>query len=247
MNRCLASVVGLPLLLGGLTANGEAGRAEAPPAPPAPAITLGERDARVKPRRAGFQHTAAGVIDMAQPAPDTVVITMTGVAVAGAHPCKASVAAQDFDLEQCFEVLLDKPEGRGLKLAVEARVVGLLRSHWGGGVAEESAACASVSCGPAEVVTVCAPPHSVSGHANLSINDHAGPVTVALVPGKYTLHQTFHVAVHHPCNVIPHKAASAEFAPEPALDPLWISHWEPFHGAVKKDFGFQVTLKVSAE
>jgi hypothetical protein len=47
--------------------------------------------------------------------------------------------------------------------------------------------------------------------------------------------------------VLPCKAASAEFAPEPALDPLWISYWEPFHGAQKKDFGFQVTIKVSAE
>ena len=35
--------------------------------------------------------------------------------------------------------------------------------------------------------------------------------------------------------------------PDPALDPLWISAWEPFHGAAKKDFGFQVTLKVAAE
>jgi hypothetical protein len=40
------------------------------------------------------------------------------------------------------------------------------------------------------------------------------------------------------------KAASAEFAPDPGLDPLWISYWEPFHGAAKKDFGFQVTMKV---
>jgi len=43
----------------------------------------------------------------------------------------------------------------------------------------------------------------------------------------------------------PCKAASAEFAPEQALDPLWISYWEPFHGAAKKDFGFQITLKVA--
>ncbi len=29
-----------------------------------------------------------------------------------------------------------------------------------------------------------------------------------------------------------------------AFDPLWLSYKEPFHGAIKKDFGFQVTLKV---
>src|SRR5204863_246480 len=46
---------------------------------------------------------------------------------------------------------------------------------------------------------------------------------------------------------LPCKSASAEFAPDPALDPLWISYWEPFHGAVKKDFGLQVILKVAED
>jgi hypothetical protein len=63
------------------------------------------------------------------------------------------------------------------------------------------------------------------------------------VPGCYTLHQTFSIMATHPCSVLPCKAASAEFAPD-ALDPLWISYWEPFHGAQKKDFGFQVTLRI---
>ena len=43
------------------------------------------------------------------------------------------------------------------------------------------------------------------------------------------------------------KASAAEFAPESALDPLWLSYREPFHGALKKDFGFKVTLRVEAE
>jgi hypothetical protein len=61
---------------------------------------------------------------------------------------------------------------------------------------------------------------------------------------KYTLAQSFVVSAGHPQSLRPCKAASAEFAPDPALDPLWISYWEPFHGAVKKDFGFQITIKV---
>jgi hypothetical protein len=224
--------------------------AQGPPPAPAPAkasITLYERHGHVTPQRHGFQHTGAGNIDVAQPSPDTVVITMTGVAVAGPHPCKASTASMDFDLNQCFEVSVDRTEVRTAKLTVEARVIGLLRSgHCGKGTAEESGGCATVSAGPAALVTVCAPPHSVSGGENLSINDHEGPVTVPVGVGKYTLHQTFHVAVHNPRGLCG-KASSAEFAPDPALDPLWISYWEPFHGAAKKDFGFQVTLKVAAE
>jgi hypothetical protein len=68
-----------------------------------------------------------------------------------------------------------------------------------------------------------------------------------VVAGKYTLHQLFGITAAHSRSLLPCKAASAEFAPDPALDPLWISYWEPFHGANKKDFGFQITLKVAPE
>jgi hypothetical protein len=90
------------------------------------------------------------------------------------------------------------------------------------------------------------PPHSVYGKCEaMAVNDHDGPKTAPVMPGKYTLNQTFSIGAHSK-NIFC-KRPSAEFAPDPALDPLWISYWEPFHGVVKKDFGFQVTLKVSAE
>jgi hypothetical protein len=236
----------LPILLGLLLA-APALRAQPAAAPPPPTITLYERHGHVTPQRAGFQHTGGGNIDVVQPTPDVVIVTMTGVAVAGACPLKDSVASMDFDLTQCFEIAVDKPEGKKLKLTAEARVVGLLRSHHKSGVAAESGACATVTCGPSEVLTVSAPSHSASCDDNLSINDHDGPASAPVVPGKYTLHQSFHVSVTHGKCLVPFKAASAEFAPDPALDPLWISYFEPFHGAIKKDFGFQVTIKVAVE
>ena len=67
------------------------------------------------------------------------------------------------------------------------------------------------------------------------------PVT----PGKYTLHQTFRIAAQSECILF--KRPSAEFAPDPALDPLWISYFDPFHGVKKDSFGFQVTVKVAVE
>ncbi|HKB40135.1 MAG TPA: hypothetical protein VKD72_27115, partial [Gemmataceae bacterium] len=75
------------------------------------------------------------------------------------------------------------------------------------------------------------------------VNDHDGPKKIPVQPGKYVLHQTFTITAESSCFLC--KRPSAEFAPDPALDPLWISYWEPFHGVIKKDFGFQVTLKVS--
>jgi hypothetical protein len=48
----------------------------------------------------------------------------------------------------------------------------------------------------------------------------------AVVPaGKYTLPVAFGVRAAQQKRVLPRKAASAEFAPDPCLDPLWISYW----------------------
>jgi hypothetical protein len=223
-----------------LTINVQAAQPAAPPV----SINLGSRHAFVSPSRVGFTHTGGGNIDVQQPSPDTVVITMTGVAVAGGHPAKNSVAALEFDLSQALDISFDKPEVKRAKLTVEGRVIGLLRSHAKGSAQEcGGATIAGDAGGPA--VQLAMPGHSVAAGDNMSINDRDGPVSVAVVPGKYTLHQTFSVTASHPCSVLPCKAASAEFAPDPALDPLWISYWEPFHGAAKKDFGFQITIRVA--
>jgi hypothetical protein len=220
----------------------------AAPASPGVSIALLGRHGHATPIRQGCAHTGGGNIDVQQPSSDTVVITMTGAGVATGFPGKDTVAAFDFDLDQGFEVTFDKPEVKAAKLTLEARVIGLLRSHCkGGGSAEQGKACAAVTCGEVALLNLCVSPHAVAGGENLAVNCREGPAGVPVRPGKYTLHQVFHIAASHPSCIWPFKAPSAEFAPDPAIDPLWISYWEPFHGAQKKDFGFQVTLKVTPE
>ena len=65
MKRYLALALILALPLGSLHAQGKE--------PPGPVLILKERQARVVPHRNGFNHTGGGNIDVAQPAPDTVV------------------------------------------------------------------------------------------------------------------------------------------------------------------------------
>src|SRR5438128_1007959 len=96
------------------------------PASPPVSITLGLRHGHVTPQRLGFTHTGGGNTDVQQPSADTLVVTMTGVAVAGAHPTRDSTAALNFDLLQTFEVSFDKPEVKQAKLVMEGRVIGLL-------------------------------------------------------------------------------------------------------------------------
>ena len=174
---------------------------------------------------------------------------MTGVAVAGGHPCKNSLAALAFELSQDFEIDFAKPELKQAKLSLEARVIGLLRSHphGGGSASINCPASAVVGSGPVGLVSVSLPGRGVAAGENLSVNDRQGPVAVPIAAGRYVLHQQFGLQAVHPWALVPCKAASAEFAPDPALDPLWISYWEPFHGAIKKDFGFQVVLKVAVD
>jgi hypothetical protein len=209
--------------------------AGAAPAPPV-SITLHERHGHVTPLKGTCAHTGGGLIDVASPAPDTVVITMSGAVVASAD--------MRFDLDQVFEINFDDPKVKRAKLNVEGRVVGLLRGERKGS-AEYSDACASIQAAPVEILTLCVPPHSVSGRDHLAVNDHDGPKAVALSAGKYTLHQTFTISAHTDSVVC--KRPSAEFAPDPALDPLWITYFDPFHGVKKDSFGFQVTVKVAPD
>lgn len=219
-----------------------------PSAPTAPPISfvLGPRHGHVVPERHGCTHTGGGNIDIAQPSPDMFVITMSGAAVAYGG-LRHALAAQAFDLEQFFEVSFDDPRVKKGKLTLEGRVIGLLRSHCPKDSAAYEDACAAVSVGPTCIVNLCVPPHSVGGKQNLSVNDHDGPYSVPVTPGKYLLRQTFRVAAMAHPTVLPTKGPSAEFAPEPAVDPLWLSYKEPFHGAIKNAFGFQVILKVAED
>lgn len=212
-------------------------------------ISLGHRLATAVPARTGFTHTGAGNIIVLQPTPDSLVVTMTGVAVAGAHPCKDSAAVMTFDLVQELEVNIGRKDIKAARISMEGRVIGLLRSHCCGG------GSASISCPAQATLSTCGggpailhvelPGHAVTCGENLSVNDQHGPVKAELPACKFHLHQQFAIQANHPRSLLPCKTASADFAPNPALDPLWISAWEPFRGAQKKEFGFQVTIKVS--
>jgi hypothetical protein len=206
-------------------------------APPPPvSITLHERNGQVTPHKGKHAHTGGGLIEVTSPAPDTVLVTMSGAVVANAE--------MRFALEQCFEVGFDDPKVKKARLTVEGRVLGLLRGECLG-CAEVMEATARVSAATADLTGVSLPAHRVCKCENLSVNDHDGPHAVPVVPARYTLHQTFAIGASSKCCLC--KRPSAEFAPDPAIDPLWINYWEPFHGVKKENFGFLVTLKVAPE
>jgi hypothetical protein len=227
-----AAIFGLPLsLTAALPAAGDASTK--------PVIALIDRHADAVPVRCGCTYVGAGTFDVRQPAPDTLVVTMLGAVVATSHPA-GSLAVMDFEFDQAFEVtcaMSVKPQ-----LSLESELIGVLR---GGKIAAaETSAGATVAAGESVIVAANLPDRAVSCGENRTVNDRTAPDDVPIAPGAFTLHAHWHLAATHPKG-LRGKAASAEFAPEPALDPIWVGGpRDPFHGIVKKDFGLRITLKV---
>lgn len=244
MRPLLAGLIAIALAMS--AADADEPKAETPEPPVA--IVLSPGRATATPFRQGSSRTGGGNLLVTQPAPDMLSVTMTGAAAAKGHPLKDSVAGFAFELSQGFEVVFHSPEVKRARLIMWGRAVGLLRSDShcckNGGAAETSTpGHASVHCGPEQILALDLPPRAVAAGENLSIHDREGPVWVPIGPGKYTLHQVFGITASH-AKVLFSKPASAEFAPDPALEADWIGTREPFHGINKKDFGFQIILKV---
>jgi hypothetical protein len=222
----------------------------APPAPPAPApkvsFVLKDRHGHATPVRTQVARSGGGNTDVAQPREDTVVITMSAVVTAPPHPGEATAASMAFDLDQEFEIAFADPKLKKAKFTIEAQVMGLLRGDRNGGSACVNGAGAVLFCGQASILALAMDGHEVSGGDNLSINDRKGPMSMAVPAGDYHLMQTFRIGATHARGICG-KAAAAEFAPDPALDPTWISATDPFRGTNKKEFGFRVTLRIEPE
>src|SRR5689334_16800845 len=116
-------------------------------------IVLKGRHGHGTPHRSGCAHTGGGNTIVEQPKDDTVIITQTGVAVAGPHP-HGSCAGFDLDTEQCFEIVFADEKLKKAKLTLDAIVVGLLRCDKHGGCASFDLGQACVSAAGNSVVQV---------------------------------------------------------------------------------------------
>jgi len=204
-----------------------------------PSIVLLRRHADARSSRCGCTYVGGGTINVRQPAPDTIVVTMVGAVVATAHPFGSS-ALLDFDLDQDFEI---NSGGCRTNLSLEAEQIGLLRG--GRTAAARTSAAAVVTIGAVAAVAGNLPDRSVACGMHLAVNDRVAPDDVAVPPGVFSLHVRWRLAATHPQG-LRGKAASAEFAPEPALGPIWVGGpRDPFHGVAKKALGLRIALKAA--
>jgi hypothetical protein len=246
----------LVMALSGVAAVCFAGPPVEPQAAPAPGpayqFLLRSRHAEVTPTRTRDAQTGGGSIVVEQPEPNTVVVRMSGSAVVGSD-CQGSAAAtMDFNLEQDLDIIPTRQGVRPPRVGLIGRVVGTLL------VTNPTAPCCNKSCGTAEQgpASACL----TLGHANLleisvkstaiacgqesSINFREGPVECVTSAGPYRLTGSYRLGVTQGKGVFYRQAAVADFDPAPQLDAFWADALKPFRAVPRKDFGFQVVVRV---
>jgi hypothetical protein len=242
------------LVAGGLTAlaclfvgRGPACAVEPPKAaaPEAPVVLLKptQRDGHATPVSRCSALTGGGAVTVLQPAPDQLLITLTGAAAAKANAFSPSMASLEAAVEQQFEVVF--PAGvKPARLILEGRVLGLLRSEGcKSGSAELVQVTAVVHCDSQSLAGLNFSPKGVAGRESLAVNLAEGPVCVPVGPGCLGLHMSLHLSASQRPSLCPY-ISSAEFAPPPALPSTWIHSPDPFGGLDRSGLGFQVSVRV---
>ncbi len=224
---------------------------EVPPAKPTTPyqIRLGQREAQAVPQKTRHSQTGGGSIEVKQTAPNVVVITMRGAAVAGGN-FKPGAAALAFTLEQDFCIVPTRPCQRPPRLGLAGRLIGTLASSeqtaLGSGSAEQGSASAIVCAAGENLLDFAIPSQGVVAGQKTFLNKRSVPVDAVVTPGKYQFRQTFQIAAAQPWNLC-HKASVADFDPNPQLDPEWHQALKTFRAVPRPDFGFRVVLWVVEE
>jgi hypothetical protein len=200
-------------------------------------------------------HAGGGNITVSRIDPTTVVITMTGIAVAqGNNVVRGSSASYQFDHALDFTIVVNSPDIKSAKLNLEAVVVGRLRSQCecsqcgkrSGTAQITTPGTASVTLDTKEVAAVHLPAREACCCDSQTIYNREGPVVASVAPGRYTLHGTFGFEASAPPSFL-NRFAAADFSPEWVLDLRQFGYPEPFIAYGNKDFGFTITLKVVPE
>jgi hypothetical protein len=241
----LAGLAGLP----GLAA---VRAADPPAAGPAYQIVLRSRTAVATPTRSKDAQTGGGAITVEQPEPNTIVVTMTGAAVAasGIHDSSAAVA---FELDHDLDLI---PTRRGLRpprVGMVGRVIGTLNvtdpgKHGKGcGGADQGPATAALLSGPTTVLSLAVKPSAAGPGQESAVNLREGPVESPAAVGSYKLSAAFRLGVGQGKGCFNRQFAVADFDPAPQLDGFWSDALRPFRAIPRRDFGYRLVLRVVEE
>ncbi len=243
VNRRKMLLAGMASLLAPLT--GAAEQLDAP----AYQIVLRSRQAMATPLTTRQAQTGGGAIKVEQPEPNTIIVTMTGSAVAGSdwHESQATI---DFQIDQELEIIPTRSGVRPPRIGMYGHVVGTLQvTHPGKGcklcgTAEQGVAAASLLIGEECLLSVAGPSNAAACGQEMFINHRDGPVECPAVVGCYHLNGTFRIGAYQGKGVFHRQYSVADFDPAPQLDAFWADALKPFRAIPRRDFGFKIVLRV---
>jgi hypothetical protein len=204
-------------------------------------IVLGPQAGSAKPAQHGMAYTGGGNINVTQPSPDTLVVTMGGSVAAASSIFMGGEAMLAFCHDQRFSVEFSDPAATG-KLVMQVKINGLLRGEGKHASVGITNAASSIFCGPNEIASLPIAPRMAGGCDSSAISATHGPVCAPIYAGCYSLRQQFSIAASQPKGLACHKA-SAQFLPG-SLAPTWIGSTDPFHAADASNLGYQLILRV---
>ena len=218
----------------------------APPSPVSYTITLGPRRACAQPSTGKLAVAEGGTVEVETASPDTLSALLSGTTAASAYLGCRSDASMTVDLYQEFEVAASDPSAGLVVFQLDSTLVGALRSkHKGGARVRTASATISPLGAPCAPLALSHPPQAVEGTGgrlcNLRLNTIQGP---PMPVGRYVLTARFTIEADAAGLADGHSAA--DFAPEVSLADPFARSRDPFQGASKKEFGFDVTIKAVA-
>jgi len=220
-----------------------------PPAGPAYQIVLRSRTATTTPNRTRDAQTGGGSIMVEQPEPHTIVVTMGGAAVVGSD-FHGSSAGVTFDLDQDLDIIPVRKGVRAPRIGMVGRVVGTLQVTDPGkcgkacGSADQGPATATLFGGGTSLLSMSVKPTAVGGGQEMFVNLREGPVESPAAVGSYRLTGSFRIAAVQGKGVWNRQYAVADFDTAPQLDGFWSDALKPFRAVPRRDFGFQLILRV---
>lgn len=204
-------------------------------------LVLGPQAGTAKPSQHGAAYTGGGNIEVAQPSPDTVVVTMGGSVAAASSLLTGGEAQLAFLHDQRFAVEFSNPAATG-KLFMQVKINGLLRGAGAHASVGMTNAVSSIFAGPNEIASIPIAPRMAGGGDSAAISATHGPICVPVYAGCYSVRQQFTIAASQPKGLACHKA-SAQFSPG-SLAPTWIGTTDPFQSADASNLGYQLILRV---
>jgi hypothetical protein len=210
-------------------------------------LTLRGRSACVTPSHRGQARAEGGEIDVTSPSSNAVAAVLSGSVAANAYLGCPGSASERFQLVQEFEIACSDKNVKSAKMSLDSVLAGFVRSKHHAGAAMLLATARVCPVGSTEpVMVITHPALAVEGNDGRHCNQHLPTLDVSRLPlGRYALTAEF--VLEAEAFGIADAHSNADFSPSSSLPSDWVRTRDPFQGVDKKNFGFSLTLTVSAD